>query len=192
MFTGLLEDNSNLFLGGVDDQYVKMSFVYGITGIDRDSNPSGEKFNMYIPSNNRGTVVFNDNFDITNADTQNDILTACTTIQNMVCNAKACSGGNLARPSGVTCFMSEFDTWLTSTYSETRGGLTGANLITRIKEVRAGMARSLPTPPPFLTPLPLVAVPRGHHACGRPHRGVVGGDHRRCQWRHQVHQHPHR
>mmetsp|Transcript_6051 Transcript_6051/g.11498 ORF Transcript_6051/g.11498 Transcript_6051/m.11498 type:complete len:998 (+) Transcript_6051:160-3153(+) len=137
MFTGLLEDNSNLFLGGVDDQYVKMNFIYGVSGIDRDKNPSGEKFNMYIPSNNRGTVVFNDNFDITNADTQNDILTACTTIQNMVCNAKACSGGKLARPSGVTCFMSEFDTWLSSTYSETRSGLTGANLVARIKEFRA-------------------------------------------------------
>ena len=99
MFTGLLEDNSNLFLGGVDDQYVKMNFVYGVTGIDRDKNPSGKKFNKYIPSDNRGTVIFDSAFDITNYDTQQDILTACTTIQDWVCNAKACSGGAAYRIS---------------------------------------------------------------------------------------------
>ncbi|GMH73348.1 hypothetical protein TrST_g2399 [Triparma strigata] len=139
MFTGLLEDNSNLFLGGVDDQFTKMNFVYGITGIDRDENPSGEQYNPYIPSDNRGTVIFNDAFDITNANTQADILAACTKIQNYACDAKACggSGGALARPQGVTCFLEEFDSWLTATYSETRGGLSAANFLTRLKEFRS-------------------------------------------------------
>ena len=74
MFTGILDDNQKLFLGGVDDQYVKMVFAYGIEGIDRDKNLSGERFNIYKPNENRGSVIFNTNFDITNALTQADIL----------------------------------------------------------------------------------------------------------------------
>ena len=133
--SGILEDNSNLFLNGVNDQYVHMNFIYGIDGIDRDSNPNGKKFNQFMPSDNRGSAVYNKNFDITNSDTQQDILDACKLLRDKVCTAKACSGGKLIRPEGVTCFLEEFDTWLQATHSETRS--TTANVLSRIKTFRS-------------------------------------------------------
>uniref|UniRef100_A0A7S2QV85 SSD domain-containing protein n=1 Tax=Triparma pacifica TaxID=91992 RepID=A0A7S2QV85_9STRA len=136
MFTGILDDNQKLFLGGVDDQYVEMIFAYGIEGIDRDKNPSGEKFNVYKPNENRGSVVFDSDFDITNAQTQIDILNGCQLLEDRVCNAKACSGGKLVRPGGVTCFLEEFDTWLTDEYSETRSILDSTTMTTRLLKFR--------------------------------------------------------
>ena len=135
MFTGILDDNQKLFLGGVDDQYVKMVFAYGIEGIDRDKNLSGERFNIYKPNENRGSVIFNTNFDITNALTQADILAGCQLLRDKVCNAKAYSGGKLARSGGVTCFLEEFDTWLGG-LSLTRAGLSAEDMKTRLIEFR--------------------------------------------------------
>ncbi len=135
MFTGVLDDNGNLFIGGVDDQYVKMNFAFGISGVNRDKNPSGEKFNIYIPGENRGTVVFNNNFDLTNPSTQQDIMDACEAIRTHTCNAEACNFGMLARSGGVTCFMDEFDTWLTDK-SVDRTSLTSSEFKAELLDFR--------------------------------------------------------
>jgi len=107
MFTGILDDSQKLFLGGVDDPYVKMIFPYGIEGINRDYNPNGKKFSIYEPNDNRGTVVYNTNFDITNAQTQTDVLNGCQLLRDAVCDKQTCADGKLVRTGGVTCFLEE-------------------------------------------------------------------------------------
>ena len=136
MFTGLLEDNANLFLAGVDDQYVKFSWAYGIEGVDRSENGNGKEFSRFEPNINRGTVQFNEKFDITNADTQEDFLAGCNLIRTKPCTASSCNFGYLSRDGGVTCFLEEFDAWLTTTYSETRSALDSAATTTRLLDFR--------------------------------------------------------
>jgi len=119
MFTGLLDDNANMFLAGVDDQYVKFSWAFGIKGIDRDSNDSGEKFSVYKPNENRGTVIYDASFDVTNVATQQDILDACELIRTKQCDATACNFGALSRDDSVTCVLEEFNAWLSTEHSET-------------------------------------------------------------------------
>ena len=138
MFTGFIDDNSNMFLGGTENQYVTMNFYLGIDGIDRNDNAGGGSFNIYEPNTNRGTVMFNDDFDITNSDTQADILNACQELRDQPCTVKGgCENGKLVRFEGVVCFLEEFDAWLISDKSTTRGALSSADFLTHLTEFRA-------------------------------------------------------
>ena len=123
-----------MYLAGVDDQYVKMAWAFGIEGIDRDTNDNGKPFDIYVPNENRGTVVYDSDFDITAPATQQDILDTCELLRTTTCTVKACNFGKLSRDEGVTCFLEEFDLWLTETHSEARADITGAEVKARLLE----------------------------------------------------------
>jgi predicted RND superfamily exporter protein len=137
MFTGILDDNSYLFLGGSNDQYVPTTFNLGIEGVDRNDNPSGVKYDIYQPSINRGTTIFDADFDFTNSETQDDFLTLCAALRTQECNAIGCSLGKLIRPDTVVCFLEEFDAWLISDKAGTlRSSLTGDQFLALLVEFR--------------------------------------------------------
>merc|ERR1719183_679967 len=88
-------------------EYAKMQTIWGVKELDREA----DNFNPYIPSENRGKVVYDDSFDIYKDSTQNAILDACTLMNAKTCNAQGCEGGKLFRPSTVICPLAEFHTW---------------------------------------------------------------------------------
>ena len=45
---------------------------------------SGEKFNKYVPNQNRGEAVFNPEFDILNPDVRAHIVASCSLIRQQV------------------------------------------------------------------------------------------------------------
>ena len=105
MFNGdfLSSDSSNL---------IKIQVAFGVEGIDRGN------FNEYIPGKNRGSVVWDEGFDITSAGCQQVFMKACEDVETFTCTSAACGASQLlARGNSTYCFMDNYREWASSTYS---------------------------------------------------------------------------
>jgi hypothetical protein len=107
MFTGIGDKMLNDFLMGDSGLYTKIDFVFGIGGIDRTG------FDKYKPDINRGTPLFDKDFNLASSNAQTHLLSACNSIRKRTCSVSGCSGGlgYLNRPNTTVCFMEQFIDW---------------------------------------------------------------------------------
>jgi len=118
MMTGITDRMSDNYLGGSDDGYLTMSWVFGISGVDREA----DNYDMYKPDENRGIAQFDDNLDIYPEANQNAFMNLCDFIETLQCKdesnpgkyLEACTDQTthrLARAGTLVCFMKEFRQW---------------------------------------------------------------------------------
>merc|ERR1711871_1726168 len=118
MMTGITDRMSDNYLGGSDDGYLTMSWVFGISGVDREA----DNYDMYKPDENRGIAEFDDNLDIYPEANQNAFMNMCDFIETLQCKdesnpgkyLEACTDQTthrLARAGTLVCFMKEFRQW---------------------------------------------------------------------------------
>ena len=81
MFNGLRDRRAKNFFSATNTDNTGVNVNWGIRGIDRDVNPSGGKFNRWIPGQNRGTVVWDDSFSIATPAAQQWVLDTCTLLE---------------------------------------------------------------------------------------------------------------
>merc|ERR1711871_1431955 len=79
MMTGITDRMSDNYLGGSDDGYLTMSWVFGISGVDREA----DNYDMYKPDENRGIAQFDDNLDIYPEANQNAFMNLCDFIETL-------------------------------------------------------------------------------------------------------------
>ena len=72
--------NMDGFLSGSSSAYQAGVFVFGLSGIDRSD------FDPYKPDLNRGTVLFDPDFDIYTAANQRALVSFCELLETKVCH----------------------------------------------------------------------------------------------------------
>lgn len=105
MLYRILKLFTETYLSAASDSYVKISVVFGITGINRDG------YDPYKPCCNRGTAQFSTAFDLTTTTAQNELEQACNTIASYPCGVSGCSINRLAQPGEVSCWITAMKTW---------------------------------------------------------------------------------
>mmetsp|Transcript_19213 Transcript_19213/g.67820 ORF Transcript_19213/g.67820 Transcript_19213/m.67820 type:complete len:1060 (-) Transcript_19213:922-4101(-) len=125
MFTGMSDLLLDGFLGAEDRNYVDISIVWGISGIDRDGH------DRFLPGENRGRTVFDDAFDLSDRATQESVMATCDLIRNRPCSAVGCTGGGLGRlaltADDVDCVLEDMRAWHRSQVGDESADLpTGA------------------------------------------------------------------
>ena len=135
MFTIVEQEISKEYLTGTDDQYAKIDTVLGISWIDRGN------FNKYIPNKNRGSAVFDDDFDLSHPDCQQVVLDACNTISTYSCSAKVCQpSGVISRTNTTKCFMTEFKSWSQNNLNLDTLTMNSTFFYDKLKEFRSTQA----------------------------------------------------
>lgn len=133
MWYNLYDDMAQQYMGGSVDDYVGVNLVFGISGLDRTG------FDKFVPHLNRGSPIFDSNFDISTTVNQNAIIDACNKVDAALCTAPGCNMPTLAYPGSVHCFMKDFTTWYNTTYG-TSTLPTGATFNTRLLEFRSNFS----------------------------------------------------
>lgn len=119
MFTGLSTD-LNTFLGGNSDAFAQMTVAFGFKGIDRSD------FNRFVPSENIGTVIWDDDFDILPRANQEYMLDLCDQLAALSCVPQGATqklpgclgiGNELVREVG--CLIRDFHEWNDARFNET-------------------------------------------------------------------------
>jgi len=109
--------SSTFYAADVDD-YSMVSFVWGIKGMDF------EDFDMYRPDDYPGTVVFDDEFDMSTSASQQAVLDFCNALKTLTCNLEGCRAPAQATKTlvfqkgaekAVSCFLEDFQRWLNTT-----------------------------------------------------------------------------
>ena len=89
-------------------------FPWGIPAIDRTG------FRRFIPKENRGTAIFDENFDVAPSTTQHFMLEACDRMRTEPCASSGCSGGNTLffdeNDDDVRCTLELFHEWHNATW----------------------------------------------------------------------------
>lgn len=119
MYTGFGDLSSERFLSGAEDDYIEMTVVLGISGVSRPD------FSRWFPDQNRGEAVFDDTFDLRDADAHSALLRLCDGLRDAPCAVDACVGGfgRLVRPNTLECPLEDFDAWYNETkFNATRHG----------------------------------------------------------------------
>jgi hypothetical protein len=113
MFTIAEDTIINDFLGFDDASYEQLTLMFGISGIDRSG------FNQYIPNKNRGSAIYDANYDLSKPSCQKVMEKMCSDIQTYACDAAPTQpSGLLARYNTTECFMTSFRKWAPAdTYS---------------------------------------------------------------------------
>jgi hypothetical protein len=62
----------------------------------------------------RGTVVYDEHFDLFHAETQEVLRGACSSLKSWPCHADKCDFGLLVRPNSTVCFLPAFEAWASS------------------------------------------------------------------------------
>jgi hypothetical protein len=147
MMTGLTDRMSDNYLGGSDDGYLTMSWVFGITGLDREA----DNYDMYNPDENRGIAKFDNDFDIYPEANQDALLKMCDFIETLQCKDESKTGEfleacadqtlhRLARSGTLVCFMKEFRNWHFYrhglVYPTSANGVTKSQFLDRLKTFR--------------------------------------------------------
>eukprot|EP00928_Gymnodinium_smaydae_P045063 TRINITY_DN30084_c0_g1_i1.p1 TRINITY_DN30084_c0_g1~~TRINITY_DN30084_c0_g1_i1.p1 ORF type:complete len:1044 (-),score=224.44 TRINITY_DN30084_c0_g1_i1:40-3171(-) len=100
------------FSGLTVDSFASMSMVWGVKDLDR----SGDKADVYRPLNPYGELVFDDRFDLSKKEAQDEILSACKAIRELPCTYEACDKGSgklaMELNGSVACFLENFGDWL--------------------------------------------------------------------------------
>jgi len=112
MFADFLDAYSDDFAGGGNDDFVLITYAFGIEGIDRDG------FKKFDPNGFRGDVVFDEDFDIVSSANQLHFLSVCNDLRNLTCipsgESKRLEGctdavNNLATiPDDIVCVLEFF------------------------------------------------------------------------------------
>ena len=120
MFTGFLDAWQKDFMLGAGNEYVTMSLALGVEGIDRSD------FEKWQPNDNRGDAVWDSNFDLAPAASQQTVLDACAGAVALPCAPEACGNfeklvrpGSTYRGFALTCFLDEFQEWHAGEYNAT-------------------------------------------------------------------------
>jgi len=136
MFATIFDYQRDTFLSASTDDYVKATVAMGIEGIDRSD------FVRWEPEDNRGTAIFNPDFDLSTTAAQDFFLQTCEALRTKQCDLDGCQSGStpatLVLPGGVSCWMESFRTWYTDKVSSATPVLpTGAAFTTELKEFRS-------------------------------------------------------
>ena len=118
MFNGLRDRRAKNFFSATNTDNTGVNVNWGIRGIDRDANPSGGKFNRWIPGQNRGTVVWDDSFSIATPAAQQWVLDTCTLLESRPCSSVGCSLGKLVLPDSLVCPLAVLKTWLATSFTK--------------------------------------------------------------------------
>jgi len=136
MWYNMFDDMSEYYMGGSVDAYVGVIMVFGISGIDRTG------FDRFEPHKNRGSPVFDPQFDISTTVAQTALIDACNKIEITTCGVGGCNLPTLAYPGSVRCFMKDFSSWYNTTYG-TSTLPTGATFNTKLLEFRSDFKGTL-------------------------------------------------
>jgi len=92
------------YLVGADEAYVDGRVYFGLKGLDRSG------FNRYLPDKNRGTVEFDEQFDLSTAEAQASLLGFCASLRVAECGVAACTRPprTLVVAESVRCWLEEF------------------------------------------------------------------------------------
>merc|ERR1711871_333571 len=146
MMTGITDRMSDNYLGGSDDGYLTMSWVFGISGVDREA----DNYDMYKPDENRGIAQFDDNLNIYPEANQMAFVDLCDFIETLQCKdeknpgkyLEACADQTthrLARAGTLVCFMKEFRQWhyyRHGLYPTSSHGVSEIQFLDRLKTFR--------------------------------------------------------
>jgi len=119
------------FLASSEDNYVKVSVIWGI----RDPYVDRSNYKWNLPCYDRGTPVWDPNFDLGTTAAQQDILDACALIRTFPCSEAGCSNGLISFGGSTKCFMEEFQTWYLAKHGSaySPGDLTGTSFFDELK-----------------------------------------------------------
>lgn len=108
MYTGFGDIMSNRFLSGAEDSYVSMELVFGVEGLERS-----DEYVRWNPSENRGTTIFDETFDVRERKGQQALRRVCEAMRVAECASKSCVGGfkRFAQPDELYCPIEQFDEW---------------------------------------------------------------------------------
>merc|ERR1711871_1702038 len=87
MSTGITDLMSDAYLGGGSDSYQPGVFFVGLEKLDRENkDTTGKAFNGYDPDYNRGTVLFDSEFDIYPKENKDYLVAFCDRLEATVCH----------------------------------------------------------------------------------------------------------
>ena len=85
MFTGLSDYIRDTYLSGDDDAYIPGSIYFGLQGVDAPG------YSKWLPGENRGSVVYDATFDLSDPQAQSSFLQLCTDLRVEACNEPSVS-----------------------------------------------------------------------------------------------------
>ena len=114
MFTGFLNDMANDYEAGADNQYCRVFYTFGISGLGK------KNYDEYKPDYKRGYAKWNRAFDLHAPAARAALKGFCDTVRAVPCSEHECSMGLLHLPESTICFYEEFEAWkvLHSVYSK--------------------------------------------------------------------------
>jgi len=108
MFTGLTDEMRATFLSGDDDSYISGNLYLGLLDIH---NPF---YSKWTPEKNRGTVVYDQSFDISRSDAQSSFLQLCADLRTEPCDRPdVCTRppATITSLNSVSCFLEDFQAY---------------------------------------------------------------------------------
>ena len=116
MANGFVEAAQNDYLAEDDDAFADGYVFIGLKKLDVDRGV----YTKWIPQDNRGTLVYDDAFDLSDAAAQEAYLRLCDEVRAAPCDSEGCRKvpGRLVDPPTVRCLLVEF--------AAERGNVTGA------------------------------------------------------------------
>jgi len=104
MVYGFGDLSSNEYLAGTDSAYETGALYLGLDGIDRPD------FVKWVPDENRGTVVFDTSFDLSDGAAQAAFLELCADLRVATCSSSGCTKvpGRLVDGETLECFLEAF------------------------------------------------------------------------------------
>jgi len=112
MFTGFDDLQRDTYLSGDDDAYMTGSLYFGLKDV------YAPDFSRWIPAENRGSIVWDENFDLSQADAQAALLDVCTDLRAEACDDLATGAQldvctrpprNLLSADTLKCWLEDFD-----------------------------------------------------------------------------------
>jgi hypothetical protein len=84
MTTGINDFSLNSFYSSDVDRFTVMTFFWGVKDLDTDG------VDPYAPLDFRGTVIYDDAFDLATLEAQKAVLDVCANMQTLACNLDGC------------------------------------------------------------------------------------------------------
>lgn len=131
MFTMAQKSMANDFLGFDDNSYADLKLTFGISKIDRSG------FDIYKPGENRGTAIFDDDYNLATPACQRVMTRMCADLVEYSCTASSCSPTyKLVRSNQTECFMEPFQTYMQTNYGVDPVNLTEAEFYSNLTQFR--------------------------------------------------------
>jgi protein dispatched 1 len=104
MLNGLTTELQENFLTASNDVYASGGLYLGLKDLRKID------FNRWVPDRNRGDVVFDHAFNLSDPVAQNSFLGLCVSLRTAACGEKGCvrPPHTLVLPSSVSCFLEDF------------------------------------------------------------------------------------